>query len=70
VSDAGARGPYDNNLLMREFAVAAIASGLVTRAIAKAGVERVVAPGGDGRTFVIRLVIHISYMQSIIWKCV
>ena len=46
MSDAGARGPYNNNLSMREFAAAAIASGLVTRAIAKAGVERAVAPGG------------------------
>ena len=33
-------------LLMREFTAAAIASGFVTRAIAKAGVERAVAPGG------------------------
>ena len=46
MSDAGARGPYNNNLLMREFTAAAIASGFVTRAIAKAGVERAVAPGG------------------------
>jgi|SoimicmetaTmtLAA_FD_contig_91_84639_length_599_multi_2_in_0_out_0_2 hypothetical protein len=32
--------------LVREFAAAAIASGFVTRAIAKAGVQRAVAPGG------------------------
>jgi len=37
---------YNNTLLMREFAAAATASGFVTRAIANAGGERAVAPGG------------------------
>jgi hypothetical protein len=46
VSDADARGLTTIILSVREFAAAATASGFVTRAIANAGGERAVAPGG------------------------
>src|SRR5258705_1900827 len=53
-------------LLVRAFTAVAIASGFVTLAIEKAARSR--APtrrrAGDGRTFVIRLVIHESCIRQ------
>jgi hypothetical protein len=46
VSAADARGLATLILSVREFAAAVTASGFVTRAIANAGGERAVAPGG------------------------
>ena len=45
MSAADARGLATIILSVREFAAAATASGFVTRAIAKAGVERAVGAG-------------------------
>ena len=46
MSAADARGLTTIILSVREFAAAATASGFVTRAIEKAGVQGAVAPGG------------------------